>query len=107
MNDEKMEPGLKLTGWAMDNLLPFIKACPRVVKNKLGLSNFIDELNEATKIVAYNPEIMKPAQKLLPFIEANPQIIQNRIGVVSYTNELIRAAKKYLSFTEEKNTRTD
>ena len=40
--------------WAADKLLPFIQACPHIIKPEIGVEQFVEELNIAcTKFKEY------------------------------------------------------
>ena len=99
MNEQEQKITSNFAELALGRLLPFLKACPHVVKPGIGAETFIKELFEAVEILKVGePMNMYKAHELLPFIATCPQIFQPEIGLKTFTEDLIKAHKIFAPY---------
>jgi len=89
---------------AMERLIPFITACPQIIKTGIGLESFVDELYKSAEKLHLRVDIINIMNNLLPLLEAHPQIIKQNIGLEEFVDDLIKAGDKYLSFVDIRRT---
>jgi len=106
MNETK-ETGCtpRLRKWAVGKLLPFITACPHILRSETNVDMFIDDLSNATKkLDKYSTEVLVAMDNLLPFISICSHLFKPGIGIEAFTEELGKVALKFdLDFNEQRN----
>jgi len=91
--------------WAVSKLLPFITACPHILRSETNVDLLIEELNNAAiKMNEYSVEILEAMDKLLPFISICSYLFKPEIGIEAFAEELGKVASKFdINFNEQKN----
>jgi hypothetical protein len=93
---EEEEKKFRLHKQSAERLLPFIKACPHILRPETTIEMYVEELNEAaTKIDKYLSETIAGMRDMLPYITACPQLFKPEIGIEEFVNKLEKAASKF------------